>query len=142
MRSQDLDVDGTLLPREIDANPNLLKTLEENRSRAAEMIDLVSNLRDATQRSPAVPQMILVSEGIEYQTGEERAIRANEVDLVACAMSMQRAHKAYLVTEAICTGVAARIQGSLVYETARELASSKVRIGHPGGVISVEVCVE
>jgi 2-methylaconitate cis-trans-isomerase PrpF len=142
VRAQSLGIDGMIAPPEIDSNPNLLKRLEEIRGRAAEMVGLVNDWRDATQQSPAVPKMIFISKAIEYQTFEGQTVGEDDVDLVARALSMQRAHKAYPVTGAICTGAAALIQDSLVYEATCQRSDSKIRIGHPAGVINVEVGLE
>jgi len=53
---------------------------------------------------------------------------------------MQITHKTYAGTSSACTGVAARIPGSIVYEMLREDARDRVeiRIGHPAGVIDTE----
>lgn len=142
-RAGDLGISGTLLPQAIDADSVLLQRLEEIRSRAAEMIGLVDDWHEATSRSPAVPKMIVISDKTEYSTVDGTIVRANDVDLVARAMSMQKAHKAFPVTGTICTGIASRVKESLVHETVGELTSSDtVRIGHPAGTISVEACVE
>jgi len=57
---------------------------------------------------------------------------------------MQQMHKTYAGTSTVCTGVAARIPGSLVHEVTRPDAASRpeVRIGHPAGVIETEAAVE
>jgi 2-methylaconitate cis-trans-isomerase PrpF len=51
---------------------------------------------------------------------------------------MQKMHHAYAVTGAICTGAAAKIPGSVVSDLFRE-GGNKVIIGHPKGVIDVNV---
>lgn len=53
-------------------------------------------------------------------------------------------HKAYPVTGTVCTGAAAKIPGTLVFEAARpdSRARSLTRIGHPAGVIEVDAAVE
>ena len=53
---------------------------------------------------------------------------------------MLKMHKTYPVTGTVCTGAAARIPGSILWEVLREEAKSriKINIGHPGGVIPVE----
>jgi hypothetical protein len=56
---------------------------------------------------------------------------------------MQVMHKTYAGTGTICTGAAAKIRGTVVNE-AIEGADKKqmIRIGHPAGVIDIEVAAE
>jgi 2-methylaconitate cis-trans-isomerase PrpF len=141
-RAIDLGIEGALLPPEINEDPALLATLEEIRGKAAQRIGLVHDWRKATGRSPSVPKMIIISQAASYQTSEGATMKRSQVDLVARAMSMQKAHKAYPVTGTICTGVAAQIEGTLVQEVTDGSPLSQVRIGHPSGIISVRVSVE
>ena len=65
-------------------------------------------------------------------------------DLVSRLMFMQQMHKTYAGTSTVCTGVAARIPGTIVHEVTRPEAAERaeVRIGHPAGVIETEARVE
>jgi 2-methylaconitate cis-trans-isomerase PrpF len=141
-RASDLGVSGTILPPNIDGDADLSNTLEEIRSRAGEMIGLVDDWRVGTKRSPGVPKMIMVSDKASYTTSEGRELGSGQIDLVARAMSMQKAHKAYPISGTIGTGVAANIEGTLVNELAGGAVSPQLRIGHPAGVINVEVSLE
>jgi 2-methylaconitate cis-trans-isomerase PrpF len=68
---------------------------------------------------------------------------ATDVDLVARIMSMGQLHRAYALTGAICTTVAAQIPGTLVYEAVSERAreSSMLRLGHPSGVMDLSASI-
>jgi 2-methylaconitate cis-trans-isomerase PrpF len=57
-------------------------------------------------------------------------------------MSMQRPHKAYPITGTICSGVAAHLEGTVVHEKVPQANLSAVRIGHPAGVLRVDVALE
>lgn len=52
---------------------------------------------------------------------------------------MGHLHRAYALTGAICTTVAAQIPGTLVYEAVSERAreSGRLRLGHPSGVMDL-----
>ncbi len=52
---------------------------------------------------------------------------------------MLKMHKAYPITGTVCTGAAARVPGSIVYELLSEDAKTTetIRIGHPQGIIPV-----
>ena len=57
---------------------------------------------------------------------------------------MQKMHKTYAGTGSVCTGVAAFIPGTVINEfvSLETLTRQRLRIGHPGGVMSVEVKVQ
>jgi 2-methylaconitate cis-trans-isomerase PrpF len=56
-------------------------------------------------------------------------------------MSMQTAHKSYAGTGGIATAVAALLPGTIVHACASRNSGDpgRVRIGHPAGVLDVEV---
>jgi methylitaconate Delta-isomerase len=64
---------------------------------------------------------------------------AADVDLVARIMSMGHLHRAYALTGAICTIVAAQIPGTLVHDAVSDRAreSGSLRLGHPSGVMDL-----
>jgi hypothetical protein len=70
-------------------------------------------------------------------------VEAKDVDFVARLLFMLRMHKAYAVTGTVCTGAAAKIPGTIVYQAARPKSRhrSLTRIGHPAGVIDVDAVV-
>jgi 2-methylaconitate cis-trans-isomerase PrpF len=57
-------------------------------------------------------------------------------------ISMGVPHMAIQLTGAMCTGVAARVAGTLVQECARPVALGEaLRVGHGSGVLPVEAAV-
>ena len=70
-----------------------------------------------------------------------RRIVADEIDFVSRVFYMQEMHKTYSATATVCTGAAALIEGTLVNRVCSSRASKAkmVRIGHPAGVIKIEV---
>ena len=68
---------------------------------------------------------------------------AADVDLVARIMSTGHLHRAYALTGAICTIVAAQVPGTLVHEAVTEQArtSGTLRLGHPWGVMELSASV-
>jgi 2-methylaconitate cis-trans-isomerase PrpF len=57
-------------------------------------------------------------------------------------MFMQQTHKTYAGTSTVCTGVAARLPGTIVHQLATPRSPTELRIGHPAGVIETESVVE
>lgn len=137
VKARDLGLKGTESPEEIDANPSLLSTLELIRSLAAERCGLVADYREASARSPAVPKVALVACPPEEGPGAK-----GEVHLVARIMSMGRAHRAYALTGAVATAVAAKVRGTVVNEVARRREDCAVALRHPSGAMTLEVFLE
>ncbi len=130
LRGGDLNLKGTETAEEINSNSDLLGKIEKIRSVVAEMIGIVKDRSEATLKSPATPK-------IAFLTKKSGGIQS-------WMMSMQRLHKAYAVTGAICTSVAAKVRDTIVDEIFRGLAvdSPVVKISHPSGVIDVEIEVD
>ena len=137
VRARDVGMRGTESPAEIDANRDLLERLER--------IRLAGLARMGMPPSPATPIIGVVSPPapyVDHLTG--KPVAAGEMDLVSRLQFMQITHKTYAGTSTVCTGVAARIDGSIVAEVLRPDARIRlaVRIGHPAGVIETESHVQ
>ncbi|MBP2641289.1 MAG: hypothetical protein H6Q66_2240 [Firmicutes bacterium] len=142
--AKDLKLSGIETPQQVDSNKDLLQLLEQIRGTAAVKIGMARTPEDALANVPAFPMIAFVSPAADYQdftTGNP--ISAGEVDFVSRLMFMQKLHKTYAGTATICTGAAAKIPGSVVNEAIVDVEQkSCIRIGHPAGVIEVEVAVE
>ena len=139
VRAKDLGLTGIENPAQINANKEMLDLLEKIRGKAATMIGMAKDEADALKNSPAFPMIAFVSEPQDYAdftTGNK--IRADQVDVVSRLMYMQVTHKTYAGTGTTCTGAAAKIPGTIV-NLVTHSKSPLVRIGHPAGVIDIEV---
>ena len=144
VRAQDMGLAGVETPGEIDADRDLNERIERTRGTAAAKVGIVESWEDAAKKSPYLPFFALVSPPSDYvafTTGQ--TVQAADVDFVARLLFMLRMHKAYPVTGTVCTGAAAKIPGTLVYEVARPASRQQTvtRIGHPAGVIVVDAQV-
>ena len=63
------------------------------------------------------------------------------MDLLARAISMRNTHRTFPGTVAMCTALAAQVEGTVVHEVARRTATHDIRIGHPAGVMEVGATV-
>lgn len=136
-----LKPDATL--EEIASNDTLLRKCEEIRSVVAEIMGIAKK-EEATRNSPGVPKIALVSPPTAYRTPKGQ-VGAQQVDVVARMTALQKLHKAYAVTGAVCLGAAAKIDGTIVNELYRKAQPDNppaVRIGHPTGTIQVEIEIE
>jgi 2-methylaconitate cis-trans-isomerase PrpF len=142
VRAEDLGLTGTESPEEIDSQPNLLKKLETIRCMAATRAGLAPSPEVAAIESKNTPHIVFFSEPKEYINHlTQEKVEADEIDLIARMMFMQIMHKAYAGTGSLCTSVAASIPGTNIYEAMRKdpKVNNLVRIGHPAGIIPVEV---
>ena len=137
VRAESVGMKGTEDQQEIDVNPELLKYLEEIRGIACVKCGMAKDLEDATKNSPAFPMVAFITEAQDYYyPPENRTIKKEDVDLVSRLMFMQVLHKTYAGTATVCTGVAAKIKGTLVNQVLHnDNPPELVRIGHPAGMI-------
>ncbi|WP_353194142.1 PrpF domain-containing protein [Pusillimonas noertemannii] len=90
------------------------------------------------------PFQIIVGQAQTYlDYAKKNTIQAKDIGLVAKMIGRNLTHKAFPGGGTICTGVAARIEGSIVHQVMTPITSDEsIRIGHPSGVISVSSNVE
>jgi len=140
VRAADVGLKDDATLEEIAGNDALLKKCEEIRSVVAEIMG-IARKEDATQKSPGVPKIALVSPPTSYLTPKGK-VETREIDVIARMTALQKLHKAFAVTGAVCLGAAAKIEGTIVNEIYREVQPSNppaIRIGHPSGTIHVEI---
>jgi methylitaconate Delta-isomerase len=128
---------GTELPKAL--TPELLARMEEVRAAAAVRLGLADSPAEAARVTPAVPKLYLVSPPADYTDLAGRSVRRDDITLVGRGLSMRMPHQAYAGTVAICTGVAASIPGTLPHEAVGDWAGGRLVIGHPSGLMGVEV---
>ena len=136
VKAVDLGLTGTELPDAINGDPELLRLLETIRGLAAVKLGLCSTPEEAAWVTPGLPKMTLVAPPQEYTTSSGEEVQADQVDLVARMMSMQKTHPSYAMTGAMCTAAAAAVPGTLVRQVLRPGCDlQNIRIGHPGGIL-------
>jgi len=110
--------------------------LESIRARAAVMLGLAEDDKKASIYSQAVPKIAVVSPAETYQTMDGKMVEGSDNDLLIRCISMGRLHKAMPGTAAICAAGAVKIEGTVVSQVAEsDTSRSKVRFGHPSGVM-------
>jgi 2-methylaconitate cis-trans-isomerase PrpF len=140
VRATDLGLRGNETMDEFGNDENTLRKCEEIRSVVAEIMGIAKK-EEATAKSPGVPKIAVVAPAASYAAPKGR-VDASEIDIVARMTALQKLHKAYAVTGAVCLGAAAKIEGTLVNEIYRKAQPDNppaVRIGHPTGKLQVEI---
>ena len=142
IRAVDLGLEGSELPADLESRPQALAALEEVRSKVSVILGLSPSWKESYQRYRSLPKVVFVAPPAPMRTLYGKEIGAKEMNLRARVMTMGRPHKAFAVTAAIPTAAASQIPGSMVHQVCRAPESCAVRIGHPSGVISVDVAME
>jgi 2-methylaconitate cis-trans-isomerase PrpF len=143
VRAADLGLKGNETMDEFGNNETTLKKCEEIRSVVAEIMG-IARREEATAKSPGVPKIAVVAGPGSYDTPKGK-VDASQIDVVARMTALQKLHKAYAVTGAVCLGAAAKIEGTIVHEIYRKVQPDNppaVRIGHPTGKLQVEIEIE
>jgi 2-methylaconitate cis-trans-isomerase PrpF len=106
-------------PTELDANKDLMQTLDDIRCAGTVAMGLDPNEK-------AVPKLVLV-----FPPSSE----SHHID--CRALSMQKAHRAIPGTLAMNLGAACQIEGTVPQQLSRKTSSGKIVIGHPTGTAEV-----
>lgn len=140
--AEDIGIKGTEAFHELILNHEIWRKAELIRGAAAELLGIVKDRKMSAIESPVAPFSAFVSKPSSYESYATRAeVKAEAVDIRSIMGKASGVHKAYAVTGTVCTGAAAMIEGTIVNEVLSERAkqTGTVRIGHPSGVIDVEV---
>jgi 2-methylaconitate cis-trans-isomerase PrpF len=142
VRPEEFGLQGTEGPEEVDGNPDLLRRLELVRAHAAVRMGIVPSPEEATRRSPGIPKLAWVGPPTAYRSIRGALVAAADVDLVGRILSMGKLHRAYALSGAACTAVAAQVEGTVVHEALRGMREEgRLRLGHPSGVLEVAASV-
>jgi 2-methylaconitate cis-trans-isomerase PrpF len=137
VRAADLGVDGTMLPQETEARPDLLSKLELLRAKAAVAMGMATTVEDVPA---SIPKICFVSKPVEHQLLSGETLATDSVDVVVRAISTGQPHKALPITCGLSVSAAARLNGSLVQQCLSGAAAQKteVVVGHPSGQLVVD----
>lgn len=140
VRAADLGLTGTELPDALEANAPLMATLQAIR-RAASVAMGIATTEAQAATIHAVPIIGMVAPPLDSLTLSGQPVAAQDVDLTARFLSNGQPHRALPLTASLCTGVAARIAGTLAHQATRPDAVGSVRIGMPSGILTVDADV-
>lgn len=109
-------------------------------------IKKATQLKLGIKLNELVPFPIGVQKSKDYKTLTGSKVNRNEIDLLArlVGSSSLKLHKTFPGTGATCLAVASAIPGTVPYEMSNGKVRSqeKIRIGHPSGVMNVEVKIK
>ena len=84
---------------------------------------------------------VMIEPKSSYIARDKKKIDLDLIDLRAIAISMNQAHRTYPVSVSMATAAAAHMSGTLVSELTKNLRDRELCIGHPNGVMKVEIDV-
>lgn len=144
VHASELGMTGVETPREIEADKALCARLEAVRGKACERLGLVDDYRDAVRKTPYLPFICPVTEAADYTCFDGTRVKKETIDFAARLFNMGHlVNKTYAGSGTVCTGVAARIEGSVVHRLLSEEARQRDTLifGHASGRIPVESVV-
>ena len=131
-----LGFDGTELQPAINEDATTLAKLEALRVAGAVRMGLVPDAAAAARR-PLTPKIAFVAPPKDYLASSGKPVRADDIDLLARAVSMGKLHHAMMGTASVAIATAAAVPGTLVYLAAGGGTREAVRFGHPSGTLRV-----
>ena len=131
-----LGFDGTELQPAINEDATTLAKLEALRVAGAVRMGLVPDAAAAARR-PLTPKIALVAPPKDYLASSGKPVRADDIDLLARAVSMGKLHHAMMGTASVAIATAAAVPGTLVNLAAGGGTREAVRFGHPSGTLRV-----
>ncbi len=139
IKAEELGLKGTESAAEIDNNKALLEEIEKIRGHACVKIGLVEKWQDAAVKTPYQPFFAILSKPADYDAINNVKVKKEDIDITSRLLFMLKMHKTYAITGTVCTGAAARVEGSVLWELLSEEARKNkvLRIGHPGGALSM-----
>ena len=137
VRAKDLGLTGAEPPMAIDADGALTARLERIRVEAGRRMGLTGSAAVPKIALMAAPAMFKGLDGVEYAP--------DAADVMVRVISMGNCHRAFALTAAMCVGVAARIDGTVVHEAValggRGPVRQDIRLAHPSGVLPINANV-
>jgi 2-methylaconitate cis-trans-isomerase PrpF len=141
LAASELGLAGTELPAVLERDTALMQRIEAIRCHGSAAMGIAAD-PDAAARIKSVPKLALLSPPIDAPTLSGRVAKAEEIDILARAVSVGQPHRAVPLTLALCLAVACRVPGSVAQALVRPSSvDAPIRIGHPSGNVMVAAAV-
>jgi 2-methylaconitate isomerase len=135
--ARDIGLTGAELPSVVEANADVLRKLEAIRRAASLAMGITKNVAEAAAQL-SNPAIGFVSPPQDAGLLSGATLRADQVDVTGRMIARGQAHRDMPLTRTLCLAVAARIAGTVVYESTRATDDpmQPLRIGMPSGVLT------
>jgi hypothetical protein len=133
---------GTESPSEVDT-PEMLAIIEKIRNVAGVVMGISATVEESRTKHPNLPKVAMVAPPHDARTLSGKTQPADSGDLTVRIVSSGNCHRALPLTGAICTSVAARIEGTIAHAFARKAddAEADIRLMQPSGVTELKPVV-
>lgn len=135
VQAQQLGIQGTETPEALDNNSQFKNSIETLRNNVA--VHLSNKLLlEKNSLPPKKIKVAIVANPSDHLLSNGKPVTVGEIDIIARIINKYKTHKAYAVSGAICLSAASILDGTVVNRIyAPTVSPSRIRIGHPGGVI-------
>lgn len=136
--AEDMGIDGTMLPEQIQNHPDILQRLEFIRRQATVVMGIAKSQDEVP---PSIPKICFVSRPSSHPLLSREQLDPDSVNVVSRTISTGQPHGAVPLTTAFGIATAAKIPGSTVQECVSSRSGDKSEgfvIGHPSGNLVVE----
>jgi 2-methylaconitate cis-trans-isomerase PrpF len=140
VNAADLGLTGCELPDALEADLQRMRSLAEIRWSASVAMGIAPD-RDAARDIRIVPLIAFLSPPQDSGLVGGGSVLAQEADLTVRMLSSGQPHRALPLTGALCTAVAAQVEGSLAHRLARRGGQGPLRLAMPSGVLTVDAQV-
>ena len=134
--AESLGFKGTELQPDINPHADILARIETIRRHGAVAMGLAATEEDAA-KTAHTPKLSFVAPSQAYTASDGRAVRCEDIDLLARVFSMGPLHHAMTGTGAVAIASAVAVPGTIPNRLARTQPDGRVRFGHPSGTLSV-----
>lgn len=134
--AEDLDIQGTILPNQLNHLFTVTRRLESIRRQAAVAMGLCSS-EDSVPGS--IPKIAVLSHPKTHTLLSGAVLHEKSVDIVVRALSVGQPHRAVPITVAMAIAAAVRLEGSVAHGVVRRelVDTTGITLGHPSGRIVV-----
>lgn len=141
VNADEIGYTGKELQRDINSDQAALDRFERIRIAGALKMGLIANEKEAESKQHT-PKIAFVAPAKDFITSSGKEVKADSIDLLVRALSMQKLHHAMMGTASVAIGVAACIPGTLVNLAAGGGEKKSVTFGHPSGALKVGAIIE
>ena len=136
IQASDIEMDGTILPDQIETHPTLLAKLESIRRKASVAMGLS---QDEASTPGSIPKIAMISKSKAHTLLSGDCINGSTIDLVVRALSVGQPHRAVPITVALAVAAAANLNGSTVHQnvSSERVDPDGITLGHSSGKIMV-----
>lgn len=122
-------------PGELESDPVLMRRLEQVRAWAAVACGFATSIQAVPEESSYYPYIGMTFPPQDHHVSGGATIRADEIDVVVRMLSGPTVHRALPLSAGLATAAATLLSHSGVTDD----APIPVRLGHPSGVLTVDV---